>query len=115
MTIEREQYYLDNLKHEYNIQKFAGSSLGYKHTPETIEKLRERNKMSRGESLRNNKVDLINMNNNEKTSVLRSIIQTDAAAFLGLKRTAFGKRKTTAAKAGIPFVVKAKAEGIKGN
>ena len=34
-VIEREQYYLDLLKPEYNILQLAGSSLGYKHTPES--------------------------------------------------------------------------------
>jgi group I intron endonuclease len=34
-VIEREQYYIDLLKPEYNILKMAGSCLGYKHTKET--------------------------------------------------------------------------------
>jgi len=33
--IEREQYYLDLLKPEYNILKNAGSSLGFKHSEES--------------------------------------------------------------------------------
>lgn len=37
---EREQYYLDNLKHEYNILPFAYTTLGHKHRPETLEKMR---------------------------------------------------------------------------
>jgi group I intron endonuclease len=40
--IEREQYYFDMLKPEYNILKIAGSSLGYKHSEETLVKFRER-------------------------------------------------------------------------
>ena len=117
MTIEREGYYLDNLNHEYNIQKFAGSSLGRKHKPETIEKLRERNKMGKSTSLRSTKVDLINMGcfaTNEKTSLAKHDTQVDAATFLGLKTTAFGQRKVRASNAGVPLVIKAKAEGIKG-
>jgi len=31
-TLKIEQYYLDKNKPEYNILKFAGYSLGYKHT-----------------------------------------------------------------------------------
>jgi len=31
----REQYYIDELKPEYNILKIAGSSLGYKHSEDT--------------------------------------------------------------------------------
>jgi len=39
--IEREQYYIDLLQPEYNILKFASSSKGYKHTKESIEKIRK--------------------------------------------------------------------------
>lgn len=38
--IKREQYYLDSLTPEYNVLKNAYSLLGYKHTPETIAKLK---------------------------------------------------------------------------
>lgn len=37
---ERENFYLDNLKPEYNILKFAYSMLGYKHSAESILKLK---------------------------------------------------------------------------
>lgn len=40
--IEREQYYLDILKPEYNILKIAGSRLGSKHSPETLLKFKNR-------------------------------------------------------------------------
>ena len=40
ILIEREQYYLDNLKLEYNTLKTAGSSYGFKHSIETIERMR---------------------------------------------------------------------------
>lgn len=42
MLIKREQYYIDVLKPKYNILKIAGSSLGYKHSLETILKFKER-------------------------------------------------------------------------
>lgn len=38
MCLEREQYYIDSTNPEYNILK-AGSTLGYKHTEETIAKI----------------------------------------------------------------------------
>lgn len=38
--ISREQYYIDLVKPEYNLRKFAYSPLEYKHTPETILKLK---------------------------------------------------------------------------
>lgn len=41
LVIEREQYYIDLLKPEYNILQIAGSLFGYKHTPESLEKMRE--------------------------------------------------------------------------
>lgn len=39
---DREQYYIDLYKPEYNILKFAGSRLGYTHTEETLAKLKNR-------------------------------------------------------------------------
>jgi group I intron endonuclease len=39
LRAEREQYYLDSTKPEYNILTTAGSNLGYKHTLETKAKL----------------------------------------------------------------------------
>ena len=40
--IPREQYYIDQLKPEYNILLTAGSSLGFKHSLETIAKFKGR-------------------------------------------------------------------------
>lgn len=41
--INREQYYLDLLKPEYNICKIAGSMLGFKHSAKTLIKFKSRN------------------------------------------------------------------------
>jgi group I intron endonuclease len=41
-VVAREQYYIDLRQPEYNILQLAGSSLGYKHTAESIEKMRNR-------------------------------------------------------------------------
>ena len=38
--LDREQYYIDLLKPSYNIFIVAGSSLGFKHSLDTKEKLR---------------------------------------------------------------------------
>lgn len=38
--LKREQHYLEILKPQYNILEIAGSILGYKHTEETLAKLR---------------------------------------------------------------------------
>lgn len=40
-ALVREQYYMDLLKPEYNIVEIAGSTLGYKHTPESLAKMRD--------------------------------------------------------------------------
>ena len=40
--IEREQFYLDLLVPDYNILKYAYSLLGFKHSEETIEKLKDK-------------------------------------------------------------------------
>ena len=39
VLIKREQYYIDFLKPEYNILKFAGSLMGFKHSKEAIERM----------------------------------------------------------------------------
>jgi uncharacterized protein YbcV (DUF1398 family) len=49
VLIEREQYYLDHLKPEYNILKFARSIAGFKHSEASINLIRE-TKLGRGRS-----------------------------------------------------------------
>ncbi len=44
--IEREQYYLDKLKPEYNILQIAGSSLGFKHSEKTLNFYRNEREVS---------------------------------------------------------------------
>lgn len=43
VVLLREQYYIDLLKPEYNILSITGSTLGYKHTKETLGKFKTRN------------------------------------------------------------------------
>ncbi|KAG0122701.1 hypothetical protein HOY82DRAFT_272960 [Tuber indicum] len=43
VVIKREQFYLDLLKPMYNILLTAGSSTGFKHTEETLNKIRGQN------------------------------------------------------------------------
>lgn len=44
--VNREQYYIDLLKPEYNILNQAGSLLGFKHSEETLSYFREHRKVS---------------------------------------------------------------------
>lgn len=44
ILIEREQYYLNTLRPEYNIAPTAGSPLGRRHSPETRRKIGDANK-----------------------------------------------------------------------
>lgn len=39
--LKREQFWIDNLKPEYNVLLVAGSNLGYHHTEETKKKISE--------------------------------------------------------------------------
>jgi group I intron endonuclease len=39
MVIKREQHFIDLIKPEYNLLKIAGSSKGYKHSEEAIQKI----------------------------------------------------------------------------
>lgn len=50
--VTREQYYFGLLKPEYNILEIAGSSLGFKHSDETLEFFKNSRKVS--EATRNN-------------------------------------------------------------
>lgn len=44
--VKREQYYLDLLKPEYNILQLAGSSIGFKHSKNTLEYFKNVRKLS---------------------------------------------------------------------
>jgi group I intron endonuclease len=61
-VIEREQYYLDLLKPEYNILKVAGSSLGSIQTEETKAKIRKAALNRSEETLTKLREHLINLN-----------------------------------------------------
>jgi group I intron endonuclease len=41
-AIQREQYYLDHFDFDYNVLEKAKSSLGYKHTKQTLAKMKGR-------------------------------------------------------------------------
>lgn len=98
ILLQREQYYLDLLKPQYNIMKNAGSTLGFKHSKTTIEHM----KLSRtgkthtdytkllilAKSLTAQSVLLINTKTNE-TKVFMSIRK--AASFVGIHHSYIAK------------------------
>jgi len=43
LLISKQQHYIDKFKPEYNLNPKAGSSLGYKHTGKTLEKMKNLN------------------------------------------------------------------------
>lgn len=53
-TISREQHYIDLLEPEYNILKKAGSSLGYRHREDTIERMKTLHLID--ENVKNNRI-----------------------------------------------------------
>ena len=72
--IELEQYYIDLLKPEYNILPQAGSTLGYKHTLNTINKLKNYKptsealaKLRLAKTLSGNVIVVVNKKNNNMT------------------------------------------------
>jgi len=104
--IEREQYYLDLLKPEYNTLKVAGSSLGFKHSEETVAilsaiKIGNQNPMygnvrPEGAGKPHKKIAVLDKDNNN-TTIYDSI--SAAAKALGIRQTAisnyFQQNRTT--------------------
>ena len=85
VLLEREQYYIDLIKPEYNNLRIAGSSIGYKHTIDALKKFRTR------------KVSEITRANLAKAA--RDRVLTDAArAKISLARTGIILSDTTKAK-----------------
>ena len=95
-AIEREQHYLDLLKPKYNIVKSAKSTLGYKHTEESLEKMRRfilsdevriRKQMSTLNASESNKKSIVVYNTTRKeTQNFTSI--TEAARIIGFSKSA---------------------------
>lgn len=93
-VIEREQYYMDLIKPKYNIAQLAGSTLGYKHTPESLAKMRDfvlsdevRNRkiLSTVNATAARKIAVVveNINTSEKT---KYVSLTEAGKALGVTR-----------------------------
>lgn len=97
--LEREQYYMDNLKPEYNIVERAGSTLGYKHTEESLEKMR--NFVLSEEVLAKKRLATANATASRRISILVEDIETnekseyasltEAGEALGVSRAAMSQ------------------------
>jgi hypothetical protein len=92
--LEREQYYLDNFKPEYNILKVAGSSFGYKHSEEVLLNMRNRVasldarlKMSE----KNHKRQAVVVLDNQKGVSTKFSTMKEAGIFLNISTTMIGK------------------------
>jgi hypothetical protein len=94
--LEREQYYLDLLKPEYNIVEIAGSTLGYKHTEESLKKMREfvltaeireRKALSTENATAARRISII-VENIKTNEILKYVSLTEAASALGVSKAA---------------------------
>jgi hypothetical protein len=102
-VLKREQYYLDLFKPEYNIVKTAGSTLGYKHTPESLAKMRDF--VLSGEVRLKKTLSTVNTTVVRKISILVKNIKTneeieytsltDAGKTLGVSRSAVSQALLT--------------------
>jgi hypothetical protein len=94
--LKREQFYLDTLKPEYNIVDKAGLTFGYKHSEESIKKMRDF--ILSNEVMAKKKLATKNASLARSISILAKNIKTgeklefksmsEAANFLGVTRAA---------------------------
>ena len=98
-VLEREQYYLDRIKPEYNIVEKAGSTLGYKHTEESLAKMRDfvlsdevkiRKARSTANASAAKRVPII-VENIKTKEVSEYISMTEASKVLGVHKNAVGQ------------------------
>ena len=91
LIIEREQYYLNFFKPEYNILKFARSMAGFKHSIATIKKMREaklgckRSEIARLKSITaNTQAHAVIVTNNKTGESKEFFSIRNAAKFIGI-------------------------------
>jgi len=101
-VLEREQYYMDLFKPEYNIVEIAGSTLGYKHTPESLAKMRNfvlsdevrnRKALSTVNATAKRRIPIIVENLETKTEQ-KYVSLTEAAVALGVSKTTISQALT---------------------
>jgi hypothetical protein len=91
ILIEREQYYLDLLKPEYNVLKIAGSSFGYKHSEEIKLKMKNRRhteKIKEKIGAKNYKLQPVIITNNQTGVSTKFSFMKKATIFLNISSTA---------------------------
>jgi group I intron endonuclease len=85
--IEREQYYLDNLKPEYNISKIAGSRIGCKHSEKTKKLISNASKIHRHSEESKEKMRVAaKIRTGEKTSFFGKIHTIKSRNLIALKK-----------------------------
>jgi hypothetical protein len=101
-VIEREQYYLDKIQPEYNIVEKAGSTLGYKHTEDSLAKMRnfllsdevrKRKANSTANASAANRVPII-VENIKTNEVWEYNSMTEASKVIGVHKNAVGQAIT---------------------
>ena len=97
-VLEREQYYMDLIKPVYNIVEKAGSTLGYRHTEATKEKMRnlklskevlkvKLESVTKASEANRVKVIVVNIETGEETEYLS---MTEASVALGVHKNTIG-------------------------
>lgn len=98
-VIEREQYYLDKIQPEYNIVEKAGSTIGYKHTEDSLAKMRnfvlsdevkKRKAGSTANASAANRVPIV-VENLKTNEVLEYNSMTEASKVLGVHKNSVGQ------------------------
>lgn len=87
VLLEREQYYLDKLKPVYNIVEKVRSTIRYKHTKETVQKMRDF--ILSDENLARKKLSTKNAIKTRSTSILvRNINTKEISEYKSMTETA---------------------------
>jgi len=101
-VLEREQYYLDKIKPEYNIVEKAGSTVGYKHTEDSLvaatkmrnfvlsDEVKKRKANSTANASAANRVPII-VENIKTKEILEYVSMTEASKVLGVHKNAVGQ------------------------
>lgn len=92
--LEREQYYLNTLKPEYNILKIAGSTFGYRHSEEVLLKMKSRIASAEARvkmSQNNHKRQAVIIMDNQKGVSTKFSTMKEAGIFLNISTTMIGK------------------------